>query len=385
MNNFLSIGSVFQYIGYILLAIVVLLFMILIHELGHYTAGKILKFKIDEFSGGFGPKILQKTKKDGQKVTLRLFPLGGYCAFAGENEDGTETENSFNKQPVWKRLIVMFCGAFFNFLSAIVFSFILLMANGYEFYEFKTIAETSIVANTVQVGDVIYGVNGTNVDFVNDNILQYIIADDYAEYKGEDITTEHKIETGTTTRYLVTEDINLKVKRDGKFKDVPTKVNIVYDEQGNYLQFTFFRDEYSEDDEVVVALHQFGLGEALINCVPFTCRWVWKILKIFGQLLTGQLDIKNLGGPVTTIKMMATATQQNFAVLLVLIPVISVNLAVFNLLPIPALDGFQMIFLIIEAVRRKPVKREVINAINNIGLIVLLLFVATVDILQFVL
>ncbi len=385
MNSFLSVGSVFQYIGYILLAIVVLLFMILIHELGHYTAGKILKFKIDEFSVGFGPKILQKTKKDGQKVTLRLFPLGGYCAFAGENEDGAETEDSFNKQPVWKRLIVMFCGAFFNFLSAIIFSIILLMANGYEFYEFKTIADTSIVAESVQQGDVIYGVNGTKIDFVNDNLLQYIIADDYAKYKGADITAEHKIETGDTERYLVTEDINLQVKRNGKLQDVATKVNIVYDAEGNYLQFTFYANEYSEDDEVVVALHNFTFGEALINCVPFSCRWAWKILKIFGQLITGQLDIRNVGGPVTTIKMMATATQQNFAVLLVLIPVISINLAVFNLLPIPALDGFQMIFLIIEAIRRKPIKREVINTINNFGLIALLLFVVVVDVLQFVL
>ena len=90
MSNLLSVSTVFTYIGYIILAIVVLLFMVLIHELGHYTAGKILKFKINEFSVGFGPKLLQKTKKNGEKITLRAFPLGGYCAFEGEGEDGAK-------------------------------------------------------------------------------------------------------------------------------------------------------------------------------------------------------------------------------------------------------------------------------------------------------
>ena len=87
MNMLLSFSSFMSYLGYIVLAIVVLLFMVLIHELGHYTAGKMLKFKINEFSVGFGPKLLQKKRKNGELISLRAFPLGGYCAFEGENED----------------------------------------------------------------------------------------------------------------------------------------------------------------------------------------------------------------------------------------------------------------------------------------------------------
>ena len=113
-------------IFYILLAIVVLLLMIMIHETGHYVAGKILKFKINEFSIGFGPKILQKKKKNGELISLRAFTLGGYCAFEGESEDGSLNPEAFNNQKPWKRLIVLFSGAFFNFLSAILFSFVLL-------------------------------------------------------------------------------------------------------------------------------------------------------------------------------------------------------------------------------------------------------------------
>jgi regulator of sigma E protease len=105
---------------------------------------------------------------------------------------------------------------------------------------------------------------------------------------------------------------------------------------------------------------------------------------IFGQLITGQLSITALGGPVTTINMIASTTQANASYLLILLPVIAVNLAVFNLLPIPALDGFQMIFVGIEWIRKKPVKREVVNLINNIGLIALLGLVIVVDILQFI-
>ena len=151
---------------YILLGIVILLLMVVIHELGHYVAGKILKFKIDEFSVGFGPKLFQKkNKKSGEKFTLRLVPLGGYCAFAGEdNADGTtigkkETETTvfeevaenkdaetvdstadtavkrdyllFDEQKPWKRIIVFIAGPLFNFISAIFFSFIFVLIVGY--------------------------------------------------------------------------------------------------------------------------------------------------------------------------------------------------------------------------------------------------------------
>ena len=115
-SSLLSIGSAFLQIGYVLLAIVILLFMITIHELGHYTAGKILKFKINEFSVGFGKTLFSKTKKNGEVFSIRLIPLGGYCAFEGE-DTANENSDSFNAQAPWKRLIVLFSGAFFNFLS----------------------------------------------------------------------------------------------------------------------------------------------------------------------------------------------------------------------------------------------------------------------------
>ena len=158
MSTLLSFSSTLKYVGYIFIAVLVLLLMVLIHELGHYVAGKILKFKINEFSVGFGPKILQKKKKNGELFSLRAIPLGGYCAFEGETEDGNENPEAFHKQAPWKRLIVLFSGAFFNFLSAIIFSFILLMANGYDLVEVKQIDSTSINYEILQENDVIYGI-----------------------------------------------------------------------------------------------------------------------------------------------------------------------------------------------------------------------------------
>lgn len=389
MFNFLSVSSVFSYIGYILLAIIVLLLMVLIHEFGHYTAGKILKFKINEFSVGFGPKIVQKKKKNGELFTLRLIPLGGYCAFDGENEDGTENPHAFNNQKPWKRLIVLFCGAFFNFLSAIIFSVIALMACGYEQLQVKQIAPTSINATYLQSNDIIYGIEGNKIDFVTDDMLDVLITNyvenNFKTYKGEDLTSESSFVDDGKTYYMVENDMDFMLKRDNKKITQTGKINVIYDSTGKLTGWSLYSTNDADASELQIGYYKYNFGEALLNAVPFTCRWAWKVLVIFGQLITGQLSIKALGGPVTTIKSMATMTMQSFNILFLLLPLIAVNLAVFNLLPIPALDGFQMIFVIIEWIRKKPVKREVVNMINNIGLIVLFGFVILVDILQFVL
>ena len=388
ISNLLSVMSVFKYIGYILIAILVLLFMVLIHELGHYLAGKILKFKINEFSVGFGPKIVQKKNKSGELISLRVFPLGGYCAFEGETEENKDNPQAFNNQKPWKRLIVLFAGALFNFLSGIIFSFILLVSSGYDLVQVKTVNNTSINYNCLQKGDIIYGVENKKIDFVDDEyfaeLVSNYISKDYADYQGEDITLEINTFTEENeTYYLVKTPITFNVKRDGEKIMVDGFVNVVYDENGEFSGWTLLNKYEENDSEFKLGTYRYSFWEALGESIPFTCKWAWKVLVVFGQLLTGQLSITSLGGPVTTVKMIANYTQQNM--LLLLLPLIAVNLAVFNLLPIPALDGFQMIFVTIEWIRKKPVKREVVNMINNIGLFVLFGFVIIVDILQFVL
>ncbi len=391
MSNLLSITSVFTYIGYIVLAIVVLLFMVLIHELGHYTAGKILKFKINEFSVGFGPKLIQKTKKNGEKITLRALPLGGYCAFEGEGEDGQTNPQAFNNQKPWKRLIVLFFGAFFNFLSAIIFSFILLISSGYDLVEIKNVNENSINYGKFQTGDVIYGIDGNEIDFVHDEYFNNLLTDNvqeyYSKYLGttDELKNEYSFTSEGKTYYMDEQPINFNVKRDGDEIEITAYINVIYNDKGEYSGWSLYSTNTVNSTEFSIANYKYSFGESLVEAIPFTCKWAWKIIVILGQLFTGQLSLTSLGGPVTTINTIASYTQTGgWTYLAVLLPLIAVNLAVFNLLPIPALDGFQMIFVLIEWIRKKPLKQTVINTINNVGLIVLLCFVILVDILQFV-
>ncbi len=389
MFNILSISSVFSSIGYIILAVIVLLFMVLIHELGHYTAGKILKFKINEFSVGFGPKILQKTKKNGEKISLRALPLGGYCAFEGEDEEGNVNPDAFNNQKPWKRLIVLFYGAFFNFLSAIIFSFILLVSHGYDLVQVKDITADSINYGYLYSQDVIVGIDNTDIDFVKDDNINSLISDyvkdNYTSYLGEDLSKEYDFKQDNKTYYMDKQPMPYNIRRDGKEIVVDGYINVIYDTNGKMAGWSLCETEVTDKGDFVLVTYRYTFLESLKEAVPFTCKWAYKILVIFGQLITGQLSIKSLGGPVTTINMIASNAQQSLVYLLILLPLIAVNLAVFNLLPIPALDGFQMIFVLIEWIRKKPINRKVINAINNIGLLVLLGFVIIIDVVQLIL
>ncbi len=386
MSNFCSVASSFQFIGYIVIAILVLLFMVLIHELGHYTAGKILKFKINEFSIGFGPKLFQRTKKNGEKFSLRLFPLGGYCAFEGEDEEGNESKDSFNSQAPWKRLIVLFAGAFFNLLSAVVFSFIMLMATGYDLVQVRAVEPNSINYEVLQAEDVIYGVDDNKINFVYDKNLGSLISirlkSKYPVNTGNKEKQYSYLKDGE--RYYMNQcSIKFNIRRNGKYTTVDGYANAIYNEADEYVGWSLLATEDAETNEFAISAYKYNFGEALKECVPFTFKWAWKILLIVGQIFVNPSQIiPSLGGPVTTIKVMAEQTSAGY--LLVLLPAIAVNLGVFNLLPIPALDGCQMIFVAIEWVRKKPINRKVINAINNIGLLVLLGLVVVIDVIHFI-
>lgn len=165
--------SVMKTIGYVLLAFVVLMVMVLIHETGHYTAGKIFGFQINEFSVGMGPKIFSQKKKNGETFSLRLLPLGGYCAFEGETEDN-KNPKAFNSQKPWKRLIVLFSGALFNFVSAILIAIIVFAAYGETVVKVNTVYEYAPEANRqLQSGDLIYKVNGKRV-YMLDSLGRYL-------------------------------------------------------------------------------------------------------------------------------------------------------------------------------------------------------------------
>jgi len=370
--------STFIYILYILLAVAALLFMVTVHELGHYIAGRVLNFKITEFSIGFGMPLFQVKNKRGELISLRLFPLGGYCAFDGEGDDDmAPKEGSFNSQKPWKRIIVFLAGVTMNFLTAIVFSCILLCSVGYDTMQVDKLdmkfndGYSVSTQSSLQEDDVILAINGVKIDFAFSATYQDLIQKELN--KATDKLKKEEISS------LEDYKINFTVKRDGEIVEVDDVyfVSHTYTDGGEEIT------RYS----IAVSLNTYvySFWEALARCVPFAFGLAWIVLKSLWQLLTFQIAINQIGGTVTTVALMASYTQANPLTLLLLIPLVSANLAVFNLLPFPALDGSHILFTTIEAIRGKPINRKVENMIHTVGLLILFTFVVVVDILHFVL
>lgn len=413
---------------YILLAILILLLMVTIHEFGHYTFGKLLGFEIDEFAVGFGPKLLSYKSKKGMIWSLRILPLGGFCAFYGEDElsesptDGAAknakplesaeneaevktsisadsisiktTENqpsashsdehnfvnensenglqvavggaqatlgntrvAFEKQPPWKRIIVLFGGVTFNFVSAIIFSLIFICAAGFTAPQVTKLYanESGVYANEIKVGDVITSVNGKEVS----------VMDDFKTLA----STVNSDETAQIT-----------VLREGRFVDISLKKQqITYVDDYGETQ-TYYGFGFSSTNSYQSVDFLYGLK----YCVPYTAKLSWSILSSFGQLITGRVPITQLSGPIGTIGIMAQVSLVDWRNILLLLPLIASNLAIFNLFPIPSLDGMKIIFTSVEWVRKKPINRKVEGIMNIVGMCVLLLFVIIVDIIGFI-
>lgn len=382
-----------KYFLFILIAVVILLVMIVIHELGHYVAGKIFKFKINEFSVGFGPKIFsKKNKKTGEVFSLRAVPLGGFCAFEDESgleseeetgevidpdsvfpeiqpeqvmppcvdplkekEEATEKPRSFTEEKPWKRIIVLAAGAFFNFVSAIIFSFIFILAVGYvtpEVYTLYADENGNNYCAELRVGDVITAVNGEKISIMR-------TYDDLVKVK----------EVGTT--------YDLTIIRDGKESIVTVTMKQIVSKAADGSDLNYVGLGFTPVNTSV----KCGAGYAFKYCVPYTCKLSISILASFGGLITGRIPITSMTGPVGTIGYMAELGMADLRNFLVLLPLIAANLAIFNILPIPALDGSKIVFTLIEWVRGKPVNRKVENIIHTVGLLLLFGFVIVIDIL----
>ena len=381
---------------YVLVAILVLMFMITIHEFGHYLAGRLFGFGINEFSIGFGPKLFQrKSKKTGELFSVRALPLGGYCAFYGEEEDegesaapaggavasdaGALAENAapvrdkpdagaaspeavkipFTAQKPWKRIIVLFAGAAFNMLSAFVFSFIYILAAGYSVPVVDMLYTDpytgNVYASGLETGDRIVAVDGTAVS----------VLDSFTEL---------------TSSAGEGESVALTVLRGGEEFEVSVKKQrvLIENESGGYDDYMLFGFRTSYEHEAV------SVPAAMGYSFPFTMKMSGLIISSFGQLITGQIPITELSGPVGTVAVIAEYSEIDWRYLLMFLPLIASNLAIFNILPIPSLDGARIVFTVIEWIRGKPVNRKVEAYIHGIGLLVLLGFVIVVDLIGMV-
>ena len=394
---------------YILVAVAVLLVLIMVHELGHYLAGKMLKFKINEFSIGFGKALYSKKTKSGEKFSIRILPLGGYCAFEGEDEE-SETEGAFNKQKPWKRLIVLFSGVFFNFIFGILTAVIYLAIASYQIPKISYIAKDN--PNGFMVGDVVLAVDGKDVELYRsfsqmtakyENGEKFIVTVDRG---GEIIDLEvskcaqssfrllsnvsmlsGKVYFYNGTEHIKLSDDEIKAHLEDmnnsldKFFYLSDGQYIAYTEEllvENGLLISNARTSLGVVYEVVAGDYSFG--EALIKAVPFCLYVCGLILSVLGGLFTGATAISEVGGTITAVSQMAEVASYGMVNLLYLLPLLSMNLALFNILPIPALDGARMVFVGIEWVRGKPINRNVEAYIHFIGLIVLFALVIFLDV-----
>lgn len=367
---------------YVLLAVVILLFMVLIHEFGHYIVGKILKFKITEFSVGFGPALFsRKSKKTGEKFSFRIFPLGGYCAFYGEDEDGNENSpDAFNNQKPWKRILVFLAGVTANFITAIIFSWILLCTMGYDVKQVASVQKE--FPNAYQVGDVITHINGQKIDFAFGENYQVLVEDVKAEalqfYKDKGITEGNFNADNAENVYT----FKMTVKRDGKIENLDI---IVYPTTETVKEDGKDVSKASVMVGLSVKAYKYNAWQGFCRSFEVAFGFAWAVLKSLWMLITFQIPIKEMGGTIATISTIATVAQQSLSYLLVFIPLIAANLAVFNILPFPALDGAHVLFTLIEWIRGKPINRKVESMIHFVGLCILFGFVIIVDILHFVL
>ena len=389
-----QILSVLQTVSYLALAVLLLMLMITIHEFGHYITAKILKFKIYEFSIGMGKPLYKKTKKNGEIFAIRMIPVGGYCSFGEDDVTKPDTDpDSFNNKAPWKRLIVMFSGAFFNFLSAIVFAVVLLSLMGYarvanvgttfmnkDYETDPTQPETITLAEILNIDNKAVDSDGNNFTFKYDDDTKMLIE----TVNGQKMN----LFTGTTTileNAHVGDDVKLLVTwEDDTGNIVKRNVTLQDISQRQWSALSSAAHSLPLDDNIY-----HNVGGAILKAVPFSFEITGMIFEILGKLVTGQLGMNAIGGTVATVSVMGSSigeaiTSQSvdiaFAQIFYLLTLISINLAVFNWLPIPSLDGARMVFVIIEWIRGKPINRELEAMIHTIGIICLLGFVIFADV-----
>lgn len=339
----------------IILAILAFCIIIIIHEMGHFFAAKACGMKVSEFSLGMGPKILKKQGKE-TLYTVKLFPIGGSVQL-GEDEE-SDDPRSFRNKPVWQRMIVLAAGPVMNLILGIIVCAVAILVNGKVVSsEIADFHESTITDQYLQVGDQIVEINGHSIWSSMD--ISYALQNSAMRASEDD-------------EYL---SYSFKVKRSGEIVTL------------NNVNFALAKSENGSSSVVLdfyVRAYRLNFGNVLEYSFKEAAtygRLVWISLI---DLLRGTYGLNDLSGPVgtvTVISQTASASPDmkiNIANLLSMIALITINLGIFNLLPVPALDGSRILFLVIELIRRKPMKPEHEGMIHFIGFAALMLLMLVV-------
>ncbi len=405
--------------------IVLLGVLITIHELGHFIVAKLSKVKVNQFAIGFGPIILEKKGKE-TKYSLRLIPLGGFVSMEGEEGD-SEAPNSFAKAKMYKKILIVAAGSIVNILFALLIYFIISISTGtYVSNEVDSLISGYAAEEAgIQPNDKIIEINGNEIKSKNDldeisdefngEKLDIKVERNSEVIEYEIIPTEQK--TPITGIYLdenaniVLVDTNSPAEKSGVMvNDKLIKVNSQEINGDIYKALELISSTEPENPEIQITVDRNGeiidininpefissyyigvvfkeapdtIMNRMINGTMETQKFVISIGENLKDLFTGQVGIDQMTGPVGISVMVAdTNGVREFFELMALI---SLSLGVTNLLPIPALDGGKILILIIEIVRRKPMKKETEINIQLIGfalLIALSLYITFKDIIR---
>lgn len=345
-----SLLSVWNTVWPILVAILAFGLLIFIHEFGHFIFAKLFGIRVNEFSIWFGPKII-KFKKGETQYSFGILPFGGYCSMEGEDSE-SDDENAFCNKKVWQRIIVVVAGAVFNLiLGFIMMTLVVSLSSAVATTTVHSFVEeaTSNADGGLMEGDTILKIDGRKI------------------YTSDDVTYM----LGTVENGIV----SMEVERNGETVSLPNvKFPTVTEEGQTFTSRDFY---FTAVDKNIFTVIKAGFEKSVS-----IGRMVWMSL---GDLISGKYGLSDVSGPVGVTQVVSNAATSvatdgvaGLQYLLRILSLITINLGIFNLLPIPALDGGRLIFLVIEGIRRKPIPPEKEGIVHGIGMALLLIFMVVV-------
>ena len=328
-----------------LIAVVMLGLIIFVHELGHFLTAKLFKMPVSEFSIGMGPQVFSVDTKN-TAYSFRAIPIGGYVNIEGM-EIGSEVENGFSSKPAYQRFIVLFAGVFMNFLMAFILLFAIAKINGRIEYDTNAI-----------IGGLVKGGANEQILKVDDKIL---------ELDGKKInvwTDISKITKASQNK----EEISALIERNGKEENITLK--LTKDEENNRVVLGI-SPKYKKID--LSTTESLDFAKNSFNSI-FT-----DTIKGFFTLFSGKASLKEISGPVGIFKVVGEVSKFGWVSIISLCVVLSINIGVLNLLPIPALDGGRIIFVLLELFGIK-INKKWEEKLHKGGMILLLFFILMISV-----
>ncbi len=330
-------------------AIVIFLVLVLVHEFGHFITAKLCGVTVHEFAVGMGPAIFKKEYK-GTLYSLRCIPIGGYCAMEGEDEESDDAGAFSNKRP-WQRMLILVSGALMNLILGFILMCCIMFSHNAQLVNIpviNTVMEQSAAQGAgLQSGDKIVKINNADIQTYMELKMEL------SRYKGGSIAVEY-IRDGHRNKVLLTPQAD----EDGMY----------------YIGF-------------VPKSEPLSFGGRLYHAWHHTVLYGKMILVSLYDLVTGAVGMEAMSGPVGIVSEIGNAAQKGIMDLISLGALITINLGLFNLLPLPALDGGRVFFILVELIIRKKISADKEGIVHFIGfalLILLMVFATWNDIVRLI-